>query len=163
MTLKAPLPFVTDSVPKLILDTNIWLDWLVFTDTLITPIQHAVFDKTAHLVGTQTMCDELADVLTRPYLSERFAQRFDHIDSAIAVWLEHTQLVEAAPCATLRCKDADDQMFVDLALASTPTILVSKDRAVLSLAKRARRRGETLIIHPKDWPALVRDPEFAAP
>ena len=158
MTFKAPLPFAIDRVPKLILDTNIWLDWLVFTDTLIAPIQQAVFKKTVQLVGTQTMCDELADVLTRSYLAERFAQRFERIDSAIAVWLEHTQLVEAAPCATLHCKDADDQMFVDLALAATPAILVSKDRAVLSLAKRARGRGETLIIHPKDWPALVCNP-----
>ena len=148
------IDFAPTSIPKLILDTNIWLDWLVFTDPLILPIQAAVAGKKVHLVGTQSMCDELADVLTRPYLSDRLYARFKHPNDAIDIWLQHTTLCLPAPVASLHCKDEDDQIFVDLALATTPTILVSKDRAVLSLAKRARRRGETLIIHPKDWPPL---------
>ena len=148
------IDFAPTSTPKLILDTNIWLDWLVFTDPLILPIQAAVADKKVDLVGTQSMCDELADVLTRPYLTDRLYARFKDVNDAITVWVQHTSLRLPAPIASLQCKDKDDQIFVDLALATTPTILVSKDRAVLSLAKRARRRGETLIIHPKDWPSL---------
>lgn len=148
------IAFTPTSTPRLILDTNIWLDWLVFTDPLILPIQAAVSGKKVDLVGTQSMWDELADVLTRPYLADRLFARFKHVNDALAVWNQHTTLCLPAPEASLHCKDNDDQIFVDLALATTPTILVSKDRAVLSLAKRARRRGETLIIHPKDWPSL---------
>ena len=148
------IEFAPTSTPKLILDTNIWLDWLVFTDPLIVPIQAAVAGEKVDLIGTQSMCDELSDVLTRAYLADRLYARFKNVNDAIAVWLEHTTICLSAPTASLHCKDNDDQIFVDLALATTPTILVSKDRAVLSLAKRARRRGETLIIHPKDWPSL---------
>ena len=45
------------------------------------------------------------------------------------------QLVEVAPTASVTCADPDDQKFIDLAVAHK-ALLLSKDRAVLCLAKR---------------------------
>jgi predicted nucleic acid-binding protein len=50
------------------------------------------------------------------------------------------RLEPAAPKAPLSCSDADDQKFIDLALAHQ-TVLLSKDRAVLRMKKRLAARG----------------------
>jgi predicted nucleic acid-binding protein len=47
------------------------------------------------------------------------------------------QIVDVAAKVQLTCKDADDQKFIDLAVAHQ-AVLLSKDHAVLALAKRLR-------------------------
>ena len=51
------------------------------------------------------------------------------------------------PC---RCTDPDDQKFIDLALHSGAQWLLSRDRAVLKLAREARQRG-LAIVAPHVW------------
>ncbi|MFT7776961.1 putative toxin-antitoxin system toxin component, PIN family [Roseateles sp.] len=50
----------------------------------------------------------------------------------------------------LVCRDPDDQKFIDLALAARARWLISRDKAVLALAKRARLRG-LAILTPERW------------
>ena len=50
------------------------------------------------------------------------------------------QLVEVAPRVRYICKDADDQKFIDLAVAHQ-ALLISKDKAVLTMARRLRTLG----------------------
>ena len=50
----------------------------------------------------------------------------------------------------LRCSDPDDQMFIDLAMAHGANGLLTRDRAVLRLALRARSFG-VLIATPEVW------------
>jgi predicted nucleic acid-binding protein len=45
------------------------------------------------------------------------------------------RLVEVAPKASVTCRDADDQKFIDLAVQHQ-AMLLSKDRAVLCMKKR---------------------------
>jgi len=49
-------------------------------------------------------------------------------------------LQEDAPKAPCTCKDADDQKFIDLAQAHR-SMLISKDKAVLSMKNRMARVG----------------------
>ena len=53
--------------------------------------------------------------------------------------------------ASYTCKDADDQKFIDLAVAHQ-TVLVSKDKAVLCMAKRLARLSARVM--PEFTPAL---------
>jgi predicted nucleic acid-binding protein len=50
----------------------------------------------------------------------------------------HSERVDVPAKAPLTCRDADDQKFIDLAVAHQATLL-SKDRAVLALKKRLER------------------------
>jgi len=50
----------------------------------------------------------------------------------------------------MRCNDPDDQKFVDLALAYGARWLLSRDRAVLKLAKRCRTLG-LQVLTPEQW------------
>jgi predicted nucleic acid-binding protein len=53
----------------------------------------------------------------------------------LAQWDAGVSLVEVAPRCAVRCRDPDDQMFIDLAVAHRAQLL-SKDALVLRLAKR---------------------------
>ena len=61
-----------------------------------------------------------------------------------------TRLVPEAPKAAFTCKDADDQKFIDLAIAQRVAALLTRDRALLRLAARARRFG-VVIAPPEQW------------
>ena len=47
----------------------------------------------------------------------------------------HAHIVAIAPKASVTCSDSDDQKFIDLAV-SYKAMLLSKDKAVISMAKR---------------------------
>lgn len=50
-----------------------------------------------------------------------------------------------------RCADPDDQKFLRLAHASGARWLLSRDKAVLALARRAERAGLFRILPPSAW------------
>ena len=57
----------------------------------------------------------------------------------------------------LRCTDPDDQMFIDLAIARRAQALLTRDRALLRLASRARRFG-VLVATPEAWLRRLAEP-----
>ena len=95
------------------------------------------------------MRGELAHVLGRGVVD---AWAPDH-DRLWESWhrLSETVLtpVIAGEAIRLRCTDADDQKFVDLAVACAQ-MLISRDRAVLKLARRAQRLG-VRVATPERW------------
>jgi predicted nucleic acid-binding protein len=58
----------------------------------------------------------------------------------------------AAPATLpgLRCSDPDDQVFIDLAAEAGARWLLTHDRALLRLARRARALG-VQIAQPQSW------------
>lgn len=131
----------------MVLDTNVLLDWLVFRDPYITPLAQALQGGQLHWVATTPMQEELERVLTYEWI----AARQPDVPAIRAAWRAHARLVEpAAPRAPLRCKDPDDQKFIDLAVAEGAAWLLTKDRELLKLAKRAARLGVN-VVRPLDW------------
>ena len=60
-------------------------------------------------------------------------------------------LLSAAERASLpRCRDADDQIFLEAALAARADVLVSKDRALLELNRRKTRALPFRVAKPAD-------------
>lgn len=124
----------------IVLDTNIVLDAFVFNDPLAQSLKQALDAGQLKWLATPAMRDELARVLDYPKIMARLA--FYQI-SASAVLDEfdvQVQLVAVAPKASVTCRDPDDQKFIDLAVTHQ-SILLSKDGAVLCMAKRLRHLG----------------------
>jgi putative PIN family toxin of toxin-antitoxin system len=127
-------------VPSVVLDTNIVLDLLVFQDPLTRPLREALQAGTLRWIASADMRGELERVLTYPHIAKRLA--FYGLEPAAVLaardaWV-HT--VEPEAKAPVTCKDPDDQRFIDLAVAHRCLVL-SKDNAVLSMAKRLLALG----------------------
>ncbi|MDR7095395.1 putative PIN family toxin of toxin-antitoxin system [Hydrogenophaga laconesensis] len=130
-------PMTTD---VLVLDTNIALDLFVFQDPATAPLRAALDRKAGAWLATAAMREELARVLAYPQIARRLATQARPAQDVLDAFDRHTQCVPDAPKAAYTCKDADDQKFIDLAAAHHAT-LVSKDDAVLCMAKRLARVG----------------------
>ncbi|MBB5407851.1 putative PIN family toxin of toxin-antitoxin system [Paraburkholderia sp. RAU6.4a] len=144
---------------RVVLDSNVWIDILVFDDPHTRPIAAALErGALAALIDARCLA-ELAYVLDYP----QFAHRNVDKAAALAVVARLAQLVKpceptesAADARPLpQCKDRDDQKFLELAHAAQADWLVSKDRAVLKLAKRIARDFGFRIAQPAPFVAAI--------
>lgn len=122
---------------RFVLDTNAWLDWLVFDDPAMAPLKAAVAAGRAEIL-IDTACEaELERVLAYPL--GRFALDAPAQAACLAECRRVALRVErAAPPASLpRCRDPDDQKFLEAAAASGAHYLLTRDLALLELARRA--------------------------
>jgi predicted nucleic acid-binding protein len=149
-TLVASSPVL--AVPAMVLDTNVVLDWLVFRHPACMPLEQALADGRLHWLASPAMRDELAHVLGRG-VGAAWAPDLAELWATWERWARATDPVAASGgAARLRCTDADDQKFIDLALAHGARWLLSRDRAVLRLARRARPLGLD-VLTPEAWGA----------
>lgn len=126
-----------------VLDTNILLDLLIFSDPATAALRDALDAGALRFVSTAVMREELKRVLDYPQLQPRMAFYGITAAKVLAAFDARATLCEVAPKAVFTCKDADDQKFIDLAAAHR-TLLLSKDKAVLSMARRLKTLGVTV-------------------
>ncbi|CAH2901058.1 MAG: FIG00452560: hypothetical protein [uncultured Paraburkholderia sp.] len=143
---------------RAVLDSNVWIDILVFDDPHTRPIRAALENGTLAAVIDARCLAELTYVLDYP----QFAGRNVDKSAALAVVARLAQMVELAAepedsRPLPKCKDRDDQKFLELAHAARADWLVSKDRAVLKLAKRVARDFGFQIAQPAPFAALLTD------
>ncbi|MCP5265020.1 MAG: PIN domain-containing protein [Burkholderiaceae bacterium] len=130
-----------------VVDTNIWLDWLVFDEPSTRGLLQACERGALVVRTTAPMRDELAVVLAYPQFALTAAERARRLRDFDR--LTRLDADSDRPVPTLACRDPSDQKFVDHALRSACTWLISRDRKVLALARRARRLG-LMIVRPDD-------------
>ena len=142
--------------PRIVLDTNVVLDLLHFHDPDVAVIDAAIRSGRVQALTDEACLEELRRVLMYPEFacdaSAQAALLADYRSWAVIAGPPH-----ATPPRAPRCSDADDQKFIDLALRSRATFLISKDKAVLRLARRFARTP--------DWSgcAIVAPHAFAMP
>jgi putative PIN family toxin of toxin-antitoxin system len=138
---------------SLVLDTQIWLDWLVFDDPGIRRLRNAVmlgrarvfldaacdaelvrvlaYDLGRHSIGAAAQAAALGE-------ARRLAQRID------------VALTAAERASLPQCRDPDDQKLIELAVAAHADALVSKDRALLEMNRRRARALPFRVATPAD-------------
>ena len=124
---------------RLVLDTNVWLDWLVFDDPAIAPIRAAVAAERA-----EVFIDALCEAELERALGYDLGKREVDVPACLAECRRVARRIDkAAPEAERAqlpaCRDRDDQKFMEAALAAGADFLVTKDRQLLDLARRCAR------------------------
>ncbi len=132
-----------------VLDTNIALDLFVFEDPATAPLREALARTDRAWLATAAMREELARVLAYPPIARRLGAQARPAQDVLDAFDRHARVVPDAPKAAYTCKDSDDQKFIDLAAAHRAT-LVSKDAAVLCMARRLERLGVRVC---REWSA----------
>ncbi|PKO94277.1 MAG: putative toxin-antitoxin system toxin component, PIN family [Betaproteobacteria bacterium HGW-Betaproteobacteria-10] len=136
---------------RLVLDTNVVLDLFHWANTDAVPIMAALEAGQIECFADARTLDELLRVLTYPQLKltpEMQVDRYQRYSGLI-------QLIDAGEAPPLpRCKDRDDQKFLELAARCGANLLVSKDKALLKL--RGRTTLGFQILKPDATSALLQ-------
>lgn len=146
------MPSSDPTVPDIVLDTNVVLDWLVFRNPCCARFSDYFASGRLRWLASPAMRDELAHVLGRGVCD-------DWAPDLLGLWAMWERLatitgpVPLIGAATrMRCTDVDDQKFIDLALAHNARWLLSRDRAILKLGRRTRSLGLE-VLTPEVWQA----------
>lgn len=141
-------------IPKrIVIDTNVCLDLFVFRDPRWAPLHAALKDGNVEAVTRDDCRMEWLAVLEYKHLPL-------NADSRPLVAAEFDALItcvrsqELNPRTEIRlpvCKDPDDQKFLEIARDAEADVLITKDKALLKLAKRTARAGLFTIIPPEAW------------
>jgi len=131
----------------LVLDTNIVLDLFVFKDEAARALQGDLANGTVQWLATPAMREELVCVLAYEQIGGRMGAASISAEQVLAGFDQYARVVDAAPPAKVVCRDADDQKFIDLAIAHSAT-LVSKDKQVLALGRKLALLGITVTRSP---------------
>jgi putative PIN family toxin of toxin-antitoxin system len=150
-----------------VLDTNVLLDLLLFGDPSCAALAAALADG-----RLQAVCNEECTEEWRRVLAYRIWQLDSERQQALRQ--AHAELHAATQAAPIepagmsaeqlpRCRDPDDQKFLQLAADAGAWALLSKDRDLLKLARRCSRLGLFHILPPSafaegPWPAPLPRP-----
>lgn len=140
----APLPQAA-----VVLDTNVLLALWLFRDPVVEPLRAALARGNLRAVRSPATDAEFAEVLCRPDLFDVAAERQAAL---LADWQASSTNVDAIGPAPWTCSDPLDQKFLDLAVSARAAWLITRDRRLLKLARKARRQG-LAIVTPEEWRA----------
>ncbi len=134
---------------RIVIDTNVCLDLLVFHDPRWASLLAALESGAVEAVTRADCRDEYNIVLhykhlpldddSRPVASARF---------------DELVTVVAPPSTGVRlpiCSDRDDQKFLEVARDSQAAVLITKDKALLKLARKTAQAGLFRIMLPEAW------------
>ncbi|MBC3879889.1 putative toxin-antitoxin system toxin component, PIN family [Undibacterium sp. LX40W] len=143
---------------KIVLDTNVCLDLFAFHDPRWTPIMNALADKSLHAITRDDCREEWLAVLHYPHLPVDDQNR-----GAIVASFDEFISVQNFPAKQLRlpiCTDKDDQKFLEISRDAEVAVLVSKDKALLKLARKTKALGLFSIETPEQFVTrLVANPQ----
>jgi putative PIN family toxin of toxin-antitoxin system len=118
---------------RIVLDTNVLLDLWVFDDPGTRWLAAALSRRPGAALRSTATEREFVEVLARP----RFEVSPEQQRDIVRRWQALSALVATIAPAPLVCSDPDDQKFLDLAHAARARLLLTKDRALLRLRRRA--------------------------
>lgn len=141
-------------IPKrIVIDTNVCLDLFVFRDSRWAALHAALRERSIEAITREDCRMEWLAVLEYRHLPldadsrPLAAAEFD----ALITCLDAQMLRPRADVPLPVCRDPDDQKFLELARDADAQILITKDKALLKLAKRTARAGLFWIIAPEAW------------
>jgi len=141
---------------RLVLDTHVVLDIFHWRNPGVTPILTAARAGGVSLVTNTRCLAELQHVLRRPRFGLTDKAADDIVGSYLALATHDDGAAAPQPLVALpRCKDQADQKFLELARDAGADLLVTRDKALLTLARRKFALRGLRIVRPEDAAAIV--------
>jgi putative PIN family toxin of toxin-antitoxin system len=147
---------------RLVLDTNVVLDWLLFDHISVHPLRDRIRDGRVVVVTYPAAVTELRRVLgyrqfeldeaRQAEIVARYHEQTRPVSEAVQAAIERGQLPKGFPT----CRDPDDNHFLALAYHAKAAALVSKDKRVLKCRRRALAFGFTILNVPQAIAASER-------
>ncbi|WP_420385540.1 putative toxin-antitoxin system toxin component, PIN family [Roseivirga sp.] len=115
------------SAKRAILDTNLWISFLISKNTLIETL---LSTKKLQLVFSNELLDEFIEVAKRPKLKAYFTS--NSVENLLRLFSEYAELIEVTSVINI-CRDYKDNFLLALAIDSQADFLVTGDNDLLVL------------------------------
>jgi predicted nucleic acid-binding protein len=122
---------------RAVLDTNVLLDLWLFDDPSVRALRAAIEAGAVQALRSGECDAEFADVLGRAQFGLADGQQ----QQLLQRWAGCSGPIDTVTAAPLTCVDADDQKFLDAAFSARADWLLTRDKALLRLARRAGAAG----------------------
>jgi uncharacterized protein len=135
---------------RVVFDTNVLLSLYVFADSRFAPLRARVACGQWRALSSDACLTEFERVLSYPEFALDKTKQINALTDYRAQ-LERVAIPDTdtpPPYDLPRCKDRDDQKFLELARAGNASVLITADKALLVLARRGKMRGRFDIITP---------------
>jgi hypothetical protein len=135
----------------IVIDTQSLFDWMVFRNPVCARWDELLGGHSWEWIFTFEMKAEFDFVAAKG-----FGERWPVDAAAVAAtWSRLGRRLDTPPppgaAARLHCTDPDDQKFIDLAIVARAHTLVTRDKALLRLARKARERHGVRVCTPGTW------------
>jgi len=139
--------------PRVLLDSNTVLALWLFRDPNLPRLREACEAGHFVLLAREDTLEELRRVLA--YVQFKVAA--DEQARLLADYRARVELVPVIESEYLlpKCRDADDQKFIELAFTGGANLLLSRDKAVLRLGKHRLLRERVAIVTPERYEGLL--------
>ncbi|MDE2598718.1 MAG: putative toxin-antitoxin system toxin component, PIN family [Rhodocyclaceae bacterium] len=129
---------------RVVFDTNVLLSMFVFADSRFAPLRVEV-DTGRWLAYTRPDCiEEFRRVLDYAMFKLDPERQAAALAAYVAIARQPHALLPVEPAPLPRCKDKDDQKFLELARDIAADWLVSSDKALLKLNRKMQGRYRIL-------------------
>jgi predicted nucleic acid-binding protein len=120
-----------------VLDTNVLLDLWLFDDPSVLSLRAGIEAGRLQPLRSADCDAEFEEVIGRQAFGLDPASR----RSVLARWMECSKPIATVMQAPLACTDPDDQKFLDAAYSAGADWLLTRDKSLLKLARRAQAAG----------------------
>jgi uncharacterized protein len=147
-------------IPVTVFDCGVFLQGLMSKAGPAAACLELIEQERIRLVMSEAVLTEIKDVLSRPYLRERYPNLTDEkVENLINLILETAEFVENVPLRFSYSRDVNDEPYLNLAIETEAIFLVSRDNDLLDLmtdftdeAKEFRRSYRRIkILNPAEF------------
>jgi uncharacterized protein len=115
---------------RLILDTNIWISFLLSKD--LTKIDSIIANREIELIISQALIDEIIEVTQRPKFKKYFD--LDDVELLVKLLIDKATFIYTESIVDV-CRDPKDNFLLGLAKDANATHLLTGDKDLLELKK----------------------------
>lgn len=111
---------------KAVIDTNIWVSSLLNPFGFPAKLRKSFEDGSFHVVISESIIEELADVLSRPRIRNKYDITENDIEELLVLLEEHAEDVSISGEINI-CRDKDDDFVIETAVKGKAEYLVTRD------------------------------------
>lgn len=127
---------------KIVIDTNLWVSYLLNRRQSL--LGQLLLSESIDIVTSQSLTDELFEVLNRPKFNGRFtSEQIQYFREDFALAVHHIQVISQVEI----CRDPKDNFLLALALDANADFLLTGDEDLLVLSQY----NETAILTIRDF------------
>lgn len=136
---------------RAVFDCNVLLQALLSARGPAGSLLQAVKTQKLALFVSAYVIDELRDVALRPNVRQKFHLTLEIVEQFCRDLVAHATFVDFVPHVFDFPRDPDDAHYIDLAVAASAKLIVSRDQHLLSLRDSLTAEGKELA---RRFPAL---------